>query len=89
MPPARAAIIRHVDDVRHVHNLDSLADLTAALAHIGPRRDPGLDAISSLLRPGPCLSTIFPAARERVKARPPDTLGRSSGSVYDSSSFWQ
>ena len=30
------AIIRHVDDFRPVHNLDSLADLTAALAHIAP-----------------------------------------------------
>jgi uncharacterized protein len=36
------AIIRHVDDFRPVHNLDSLADLTAALAHIAPRREEGL-----------------------------------------------
>ena len=36
------AIIRHVDDFRPVHNLDSLADLTAALTHIGPRREEGL-----------------------------------------------
>ena len=36
------AIIRHVDDFRPVHNLDSLADLTAALARIGPRREEGL-----------------------------------------------
>jgi uncharacterized protein len=36
------AIIRHVDDFRAVHNLESLADLTAALARIGPRREEGL-----------------------------------------------
>jgi uncharacterized protein len=36
------AIIRHVDDFRAVHNLDSLAELTAALARIGPRREEGL-----------------------------------------------
>jgi uncharacterized protein with von Willebrand factor type A (vWA) domain len=36
------AIIRHVDDFRPVHNLDSLADLTAALTHIAPRREEGL-----------------------------------------------
>jgi len=36
------AIIRHVDDFRPVHNLESLADLIAALARIGPRREEGL-----------------------------------------------
>jgi uncharacterized protein with von Willebrand factor type A (vWA) domain len=36
------AIIRHVDDFRPVHNLESLAGLTAALARIGPRREEGL-----------------------------------------------
>jgi uncharacterized protein len=36
------AIIRHVDDFRAVHNLESLGQLTAALAHIGPRREEGL-----------------------------------------------
>jgi uncharacterized protein len=36
------AMIRHVDDFRAVHNLESLADLTAALARIGPRREEGL-----------------------------------------------
>jgi hypothetical protein len=36
------AIIRHVDDFRPVHNLDSLAQLTSALARIGPRREEGL-----------------------------------------------
>jgi uncharacterized protein with von Willebrand factor type A (vWA) domain len=36
------AIIRHVDDFRPVHNLESLADLTTALARIGPRREEGL-----------------------------------------------
>ena len=36
------AIIRHVDDFRPVHNLESLADLTSALGHIAPRREEGL-----------------------------------------------
>ena len=36
------AIIKHVDDFRPVHNLDSLANLTAALARIAPRREEGL-----------------------------------------------
>jgi uncharacterized protein with von Willebrand factor type A (vWA) domain len=36
------AIIRHVDDFRPVHNLESLAQLTSALARIGPRREEGL-----------------------------------------------
>jgi uncharacterized protein with von Willebrand factor type A (vWA) domain len=36
------AIIRHVDDFRPVHNLESLGQLTAALARIGPRREEGL-----------------------------------------------
>ena len=36
------AIIKHVDDFRPIHNLESLADLTAALGEIGPRREEGL-----------------------------------------------
>jgi hypothetical protein len=32
------AMIPHVDDVRTIHNLDSLADLTRALAHMPARR---------------------------------------------------
>jgi uncharacterized protein len=36
------AIIRHVDDFRAVHNLESLGQLTAALGRIGPRREEGL-----------------------------------------------
>jgi uncharacterized protein with von Willebrand factor type A (vWA) domain len=36
------AIIKHVDDFRPVHNLASLAELTSALARIGPRREEGL-----------------------------------------------
>ena len=36
------AIIQHVDDFRPVHNLESLAQLTSALARIGPRREEGL-----------------------------------------------
>ena len=36
------AIIKHVDDFRPVHDLTSLADLTAALARTGPRREEGL-----------------------------------------------
>ena len=38
------AIIRHVDDFRPIHNLESLADLTAALGEIGPRREEGLSS---------------------------------------------
>jgi uncharacterized protein with von Willebrand factor type A (vWA) domain len=33
------AIIRHVDDFRAVHNRESLAQLTAVLGPIGPRRE--------------------------------------------------
>ena len=36
------AMIRHVDDFRSVHNLDSLRDLTAVLGHVGARRAEGL-----------------------------------------------
>ena len=36
------AIIRHVDDFRPVHNLESLGQLAAALARIGPCREEGL-----------------------------------------------
>jgi uncharacterized protein len=36
------AIIKHVDDFRPVHTLESLADLTTALSRIGPRREEGL-----------------------------------------------
>jgi uncharacterized protein with von Willebrand factor type A (vWA) domain len=36
------AIIRHVDDFRPIHNLESLSDLTAALGDIAPRREEGL-----------------------------------------------
>jgi uncharacterized protein with von Willebrand factor type A (vWA) domain len=36
------AIIRHVDDFRPVHNLESLGQLTAALGRLGPRREEGL-----------------------------------------------
>ena len=49
------AIIRHVDDFRAVHNLESLADLTAALARIGPRREEGLTTWQGMAaeRPAP------------------------------------
>jgi len=36
------AILPHVDDFRPVHNLDSLADLTAALGRLGNRRAEGV-----------------------------------------------
>ena len=35
------AMLPHVDDFRSAHNLASLADLTAALSHPGPRRAEG------------------------------------------------
>lgn len=38
------AIIRHVDDFRPVHNLESPGQLTAALGRLGPRREEGLNA---------------------------------------------
>jgi uncharacterized protein with von Willebrand factor type A (vWA) domain len=52
------AIIRHVDDFRAVHNLESLADLTAALARIGPRREEGLTTWQGMAetRPAPALA---------------------------------
>jgi uncharacterized protein with von Willebrand factor type A (vWA) domain len=36
------AMLPHVDDFRSAHNLASLADLTAALSHPGPRRAEGV-----------------------------------------------
>lgn len=42
VPPGTKAIIRHVDDFRPVHNLESLGQLTAALGRLGPRREEGL-----------------------------------------------
>jgi hypothetical protein len=36
--PGSRAIIKHIDDFHPVHNLASLADLTTALARIGPPR---------------------------------------------------
>ena len=43
LPPGLGAFaLRHVDDFRPVHNLESLAQLTAVLAYIGPRREEGL-----------------------------------------------
>jgi hypothetical protein len=38
------AIIKHVDDFRPVHNLESLAQLTEALGHFGPRREEGISS---------------------------------------------
>jgi hypothetical protein len=38
------AIIEHVDDFRPVHNLESLAQLTEALGHFGPRREEGISS---------------------------------------------
>ncbi|HEX6141901.1 MAG TPA: VWA domain-containing protein, partial [Geminicoccaceae bacterium] len=35
------AIVRHVDDIRTIHNLESLGQLTAALAHMAPKRQEG------------------------------------------------
>jgi uncharacterized protein with von Willebrand factor type A (vWA) domain len=38
------AIIKHVDDFRPVHNLESLGQLTEALGHFGPRREEGISS---------------------------------------------
>jgi hypothetical protein len=38
------AIIKHVDDFRPVHNLESLAQLTEALGRFGPRREEGISS---------------------------------------------
>jgi uncharacterized protein len=38
------AIIRHVDDFRPVHNMESLAELTDALSDFGPRRQEGISS---------------------------------------------
>jgi uncharacterized protein with von Willebrand factor type A (vWA) domain len=51
------AIIKHVDDFRPVHNLESLADLTTALSRIGPRREEGLTTWQ-----GMALERLAPAA---------------------------
>ncbi|HEX5078919.1 MAG TPA: VWA domain-containing protein [Geminicoccaceae bacterium] len=50
-------IIKHVDDFRPVHNLESLAQLTQALGHFGPRRQEGISSWRALAEDG---------------ARPPD-----------------
>jgi uncharacterized protein len=42
------AIIKHVDDFRPVHNLESLAQLTDALDHFGPRREEGISSWQEL-----------------------------------------
>jgi uncharacterized protein with von Willebrand factor type A (vWA) domain len=46
------AIIKHVDDFRAVHNLESLAQLTAALSRIGPRREEGLTTWQGMAQEG-------------------------------------
>jgi hypothetical protein len=45
------AIIAHVDDFRPVHNLESLGQLTAALDHLGSRREEGVSGWQELARP--------------------------------------
>jgi hypothetical protein len=44
------AIIRHVDDFRPVHNMESLAELTDALSDFGPRREEGISSWRDLAR---------------------------------------
>jgi uncharacterized protein with von Willebrand factor type A (vWA) domain len=44
------AIIRHVDDFRPVHNMESLAELTDALSDFGPRREEGISSWRDLVR---------------------------------------
>ena len=58
------AIIKHVDDFRPVHNLESLAQLTATLARIGPRREEGLTTWQGIARdhePSPSPTTVSAA----------------------------
>jgi uncharacterized protein with von Willebrand factor type A (vWA) domain len=55
------AIIRHVDDFRPVHNLESLADLASALGRIPPRREEGLTTWQDMAQERPA-----PAAREEA-----------------------
>jgi uncharacterized protein with von Willebrand factor type A (vWA) domain len=50
------AIIRHVDDFRPVHNLESLAELTAALGRIGPKREEGLTTWQGMAQQGAALA---------------------------------
>jgi uncharacterized protein len=50
------AIIRHVDDFRPVHNLGSLAELTAALGRIGPKREEGLTTWQGMAKRGAALA---------------------------------
>jgi hypothetical protein len=42
------AIIKHVDDFRPVHNLESLGQLTEALDRFGPRREEGISTWQEL-----------------------------------------
>ncbi len=44
------ALIKHVDDFRPVHNLESLAQLTETLGRFGPRREEGLTTWQGMAR---------------------------------------
>ena len=46
------AMIRHVDQFRTIHNLDSLAQLTDALTSLGPRRQEGLTTWQGMAHEG-------------------------------------
>ena len=52
------AIIRHVDDFRPIHNLESLADLTAALGDIAPRREEGLSSWQGMAQERPVPASL-------------------------------
>jgi uncharacterized protein with von Willebrand factor type A (vWA) domain len=47
------AIIRHVDDFRPIHNLESLGQLTLALDHFGPRRAEGVTGWREMAQSAP------------------------------------
>jgi uncharacterized protein with von Willebrand factor type A (vWA) domain len=59
------AIIKHVDDFRPVHNLESLGQLTGALGHFGPRRQEGISSWRELAQ------TVPPQADGRAAAHRP------------------
>jgi hypothetical protein len=52
------AIVRHVDDFRPVHNLESLAQLTSALGRIGPRREEGLTTWQGMAQEAPARAPL-------------------------------
>jgi uncharacterized protein with von Willebrand factor type A (vWA) domain len=63
------AIIRHVDDFRPIHNLDSLAQLTEALGDFGPRRAEGISSWRQMARDHESPAAPTPAHRPLLATR--------------------